>query len=257
MKIKGYIFKAQSYSFFRSDCQKCPQVNRCISATGLVSDNLDYVLRLKGYRKIETEAMRKGKELHREALATYKTVDDLGIKTIRNELLSGRELTLSEVPVCSRLYGLKGVIDLLRMRLVKQKFTVDIYDIKPALNSKYIIQVAVYGLILSDNDFEIVYKSKKKRLGMKILPDIPLKKNINIYIVEPKKQHKIEFIKNNKFTKKGAGYKAYICRLMKEKRKFHKFGIWLVAELDKNVKERQLFFGIRKLLKKSKPVVKL
>jgi len=263
LKIKGFFIKGQTYSWFRDDCQKCSQCSQCVSATGITANKLEYLLRIKGYRKVETEAMRKGKKLHEEMLKYYKTVDDYGIEDLRMDFLQGKLIRLSEVKVCSKLYGLRGIIDLLSMQFnpKSQSVVFDILDIKPALNSKYILQVATYGLILSDPDFEICYKKKGKRktktLGKKLLPDVPVKITINLHISTPKKDHRIEFMRENSLTKRGAGYKSAILRKAKEKRKLHKVGLWLIPELDSRVKERQRFFGKRKLLVKSKPVIKL
>lgn len=258
MKEKGFLIKGTTYSFFRADCQKCAQINKCISATGVTGNNLDYILKLKGYKKVQTPAMIEGIRTHEELLFPYSDVKTYGVKLIRNDLLAGKEIKLNEVRVCSRLFGFKGIIDLLRMRYDKESSVVDIdiLDIKPAITSKFILQLTVYGLMMADPDFEMIYEDKKKFYGMKILPNIPLYKNITFHISTPKKNYVIKFMVRNVLTKKGTGYKFAVLRKAKEKRLLHNYGLWVIPELDRNEKERQRFFGRTKIITKTKPVIK-
>ena len=260
-KIQNFIIKKTSYTWFRSDCQDCISCNRCMSATSLGLSKIDYLLYIRGFKRAQTEAMRKGKEEHEELLASYKTVEEYGPKLIRNNLLAGEEIRLSEVKVCSKKFGYRGVMDLLRTKMTESVVDFDIYEIKHFVSKKYLKQVAVYGTILSDRDFEIIYrergKRKEKRLGLKILPDIPLNMNINIFITTPQKTFKIEWMKNNQLTEYASGFTKGILKESKEKRKLHNANIYMLPDLDKNIKERQLFFGKRKIIKKSRPRIKL
>ena len=252
-------------SQFRDDCKVCPMQHLCVRATGLWQSPLEYVLTCKGFKLMETEEMRLGKEFHEEEMLAIPTINDIGYNKYLDWYFASKKILLSEVGVCSRLYGLRGKIDILYIHpdFKKKKLDILIKELKLVFNKKYIPQVGAYALILSDPEAEIVFKWQTKKgekvIGQRIFPVVDLfHRNIAIEIMtEDGRIWKKDFMVNNKLTKWGSGINMLVRRLAKKKRKLHKFGLYLIEELDKNVKHKQLFLGKRKILVKSKPKVKM
>jgi len=257
VKIMG-----QARSWFRDDCSGCCRVFDCVGAYFATESKVDYLLHIRGYKRVPTELMLKGIEMHENLTEMYETVDEYGAKTMRNDFLSGKEVILKEVGVCSRKYGMRGVIDVLKMTYDKKSAFLEVIEIKPVIKRQYWRQVAVYATILSDPEFEIRYIEKRgkkqKKLGIRLLPDIPLKLNITVGIYSYKKNriYSKAWMENGKMTKWARGISAGIQKRAKIYRKLHKYDIYIIPELESEKKTRQRFLGRRKILVKSKPKVR-
>jgi hypothetical protein len=265
-QVSSKLIKGNIRSWFRHDCSSCYRVNDCMTASGLTQDKLEYVLRARGFKFPLTEAMLRGRKEHEMFLAQFPTIDDYGIHELIRDLLKGKKLELSEVRVCSRLYGLRGSIDKLTIQFDGRNLDADILELKTKYNKRYIYQLGAYGMILSDPHFEIIYDrlmkknpNKYKVVGITPLPEVPINVNIRLKLqtIEDNKAYSWVWMHNGAMTSWADGVSKMIQKRMKEYRKLHKYGILLVEELSKEKpKDRQRFLGKRKPMRKTKPVVK-
>jgi len=261
MKRREYPkFTGQIMSHMRSDCFSCPQRFTCMTAGGLGKDKIRYAKQIRRIKDPINEAMKKGKELHEMYLSPYKELEDYGLFQFLEDLRKGKKITLSEVPICSRYYGLRGIIDKLTIQLVKKELNIEITELKSGYYKGYIYQLAAYGMILSDPRFEIIYEKKTVRgksiiTGVIPLPDRPLNKNIkiNLQILSTGNVITKMWLENNAMSECSRGMMASAQKRMKLYRKFHKLGVSFAEDFDKTIKHKQWFFGKNRLLKKTKP----
>jgi len=278
---KGYVCQ------FHKDCVKCSMKNLCISASGLVSGDRRYFLRNKGYREPTTEAMTKGKELHEKYQKGMKSALKTPFHIIRKELFSGMELVYSEFQLCSPLYGLRGIIDVLKIQYDRTNKVMNLtgVELKSHYWKPYFKQIACYGLILSDLKHRFVQevtKRKTRRITHKFYPNEEFRLNINLRLqVFEKKPIDIPWVKNNQMTDYANGISAYVLRRAKELRVYHKLGLhWLeeipecencnpefcgfyqrfcskIPKVKEKVKTKQRYWGKKKLLIKTKPKINM
>jgi hypothetical protein len=254
------LIKGQIRSWFRTDCGKCYRCFDCMFARGPTMERTDYLLAARGYRQPVTQAMIKGRETHDEYLSQFKTVDEYGIWNLKNDLMDGKEITLSEVRVCSRLYGLRGVLDLLKIRYKDGVLDAKIVEFKNIMIKKYFTQLAAYGTILTDRRFEVVYHHTRKNsdklyvTGLPLLPDGPFKMNLSVQLQTwTGKKFEREWLVENKMTKWAEGIHLGLLKKVKDFRSLHKYDIYLIPNKDRS---KQMFLGKKKILVGHKPKVK-
>jgi len=257
IKDYGDLIKGTVRSWFRTDCGSCFMVNKCISATGITRSKFEYVLKARGWRVRVTEKMMKGRQRHEDYLFPYKTVKEYGINQLDKDIYDGKEIFLSEVRICSRFYGLRGRIDLLKIHLTKNSFFAHIVELKSSYFKTDILQLMVYGLILSDPEFEFSYKKDKKIIGTKILPKLPLNMNIKLElrIFGKEKGYVRWWMVKNELTDWAKGRSLALQKRLKMYRKLHKYSIYLISDYDKS-KSKQRFLGRRRPTIKTRPKVR-
>ena len=231
--LKMNNLKKRSYSWFSKSCIDCLNKNQCISAGAFHQCMRHYFLHLKGYEYPANEAMIKGKEFHENFLKEFKTIDEYGLKDFLIDLPKGESITLKELPICSPLYGLKGIIDKVEFKYHPKKeiLKIVITELKSSFNKKYIFQLASYGLMLSDSDCMVGYMKEDKRLMQKLYP-----KNIKVtisLILKIKDAEGVEelFLFRNLLTEWGRGISMGINNKKKSYRHFHQAGLYFLHEI--------------------------
>lgn len=158
MTVQLVGLKGQTYSFFSHTCHACSQETRCISAGSFSTGLRQFFLNLRGFELKETELMLAGKKRHEEELV-FMTIDQYGYDEFQKDLEAGEEIILKEVPVCSRTYGLKGIIDELaiskEVQATPNRYYLKVTEIKTIFAKEYLLQSSCYGLILSDIDCSV------------------------------------------------------------------------------------------------------
>ncbi len=259
------LIKGQKFCWFRKDCNKCAHFKDCISPTGIAKEKYEYWAYCHGIKEPTTEAMRLGTERHRIYQENIPDVHEWGGPlAVQNSLIDGQFIQLKEAAVCSPFYGIHGFIDILEMQLKDDELFIKITDLKTGWLKKYIWQIGAYALVMEDPEFNILYqkpyKRKKgsRRLGMKLLPtNLEVKKNIklSIYFFGSKNDLNWEWMVHNRKSDFGLGVTTQIKRRLMERRPLHKMGLLLPEDYNPERKDKQLFFGVSKLLKKTKPKV--
>jgi hypothetical protein len=267
---------------FHNDCVKCAMKNLCVSATGVTSDPRKYLMYLKGYRQPQTESMKQGIAKHELYQYGMKSALKIPFHILRKELYSGREITYSELQICSPGQGLRGVIDIIKIKYDQENRVMNIYaeEIKSSYWKKFFQQISVYGLILSDLGFRIIQeqtKRKTKRITHRFYPQEDFKLNIQVSLqVFGKKPIIIDWMKDSIMTDWANGISSYVLKQVKKRRALHKMGLyWLneippcshcwengcgyykycskLPEFKGSIPEKQTYFGKKKILVKTKP----
>jgi len=235
----------------------------CISPSAVARDKNDYWGYCHGIREPTTEAMRAGTERHRIYQSELQELKDIGgAAEFQNMLLDGKEIKLKEVPVCSRYYGLHGFLDVLSIQLKGDELFIRITELKSNWWKKYLFQIAAYGMMLEDPEFEVCwmepYKKKEgeRRLGMRLIPkNLSLKKNIkiDIFFFNSKKTLTFGWMENNVKTDFAAGMTSQVQKRLFEYRPLHKRSFILDEDIHPRRVDKQRFFGKAKLIIKSRP----
>lgn len=277
------MLKKTSHSFFSKSCINCLNKNQCISAGAYWQCKRAYFLRLRGYEQEANEAMKKGKIMHEIEQKGMPTIDDLSLETFYKEIYSGKEVVISELPVCNCLHGLKGVIDIIKFRydLKTNTLNIHIIELKSNFNKKYIQQLTAYALIFSNKNCLIGYLDKEKRYMNKFYRDKDKDLNVNISLelkIINGHSYKQDFMKNNVLTEWGEVMSIVLCQGKKPFKHFHKAGIYFLSEIplsksckrDENScsywsickkhepnchKTRQRYFGKKSIVIKTKPKI--
>jgi len=254
------IVKGQVMCRFRSDCVGCNNYFSCVFCSGISKDISEYILQSRGYKKPVNAAMLKGLEKHKEYLQDFPTIEELGIDNIRNNLVAGKEIIIQEARLCNRLWGIRGVADLLEMKLEGNNFHVHITELKNIYWKQYLFQLAGYALIMSNSGFELVFDTKtktgKRRVsGAPVLSSgVPYNFNVKTTLFSTSKNRgfSMEWMKDGKMSKFGFGITNALQQKMKEKRLYHKM---YLTNINKEERTRQMFLGRMKPLVKTKPKV--
>lgn len=283
------ITKKYTHTFFGEQCKNCSNRMRCVSPSSILGDDRRYLLKLMGYKQKPNEAMLKGTENHDKRQEGLLTVTDLGKFGFQARLLDGQELILKEVAVCSPVLGFRGFIDILKIRYDKERQTINfnVIELKSGHNFKsYMMQLACYGMILSDPNcfvyYEEPYKRKEKKpklVPFKLYRDKDWITNIDCWleIFGEKEVKWIPFMSNNHTDDKMKGFSLGFRSKVKHKRKFHEPGIYYLEhtkpchwckqdmkncdllricktiEFIPQSKHKQMYFGKNKLVVGSKP----
>lgn len=284
---KPKVIRKSFVCMFHKDCSKCSMKNLCVSASGVTSELREYFLRTKGYRFPRTESMERGIIRHELYQQGMKSALNYPFHILRRDLYSGREIIFKEFQICSPFYGLRGVIDVLRIQYDKENKVMNIVaeEIKSSYWKKYFMQLAVYGLILTDLSFlfvQEVTKRKTRRITHRFYPNTEFSLNIDVILqVFGKKPIKIEWMRDNIMTDWANGISTAVINAAKQKRVLHKLGIYWLHELppcshcnpemcgyyerfcskigdyEDKPKLKQLYFGKKKLMVQTKPKVNL
>ncbi len=280
--------KRQTRCKFMDKCNGCTSRDICISPSSLNSPLRKYLLKVCGYRQRPNKLMLEGTKKHKEILGKYPTLAEYGYVNFKRDLFKGKKIEIQEISVCSPVNGFHGIIDYFCIQFKKPNtFNVVVGDLKPFWSSKYLLQIITYGLILSDRNCRIGYikytpKSKKKnRITHKLFPNMNYNLNIeiglNYYMTG--KDYWVMFMKDN-IIKDMDGLVMHIQRLRKQRLRLHKQGIYFIEhyppckdckqntdycslweicqkfDYEEEIKHKQLYFGKKNLLIKTKPVRK-
>jgi hypothetical protein len=252
------LIKGTIRSRFRSDCTGCSQYYACISCGNITKGLPEYILQARGYKIPQTEAMRKGKEMHEEILENLQTVEEYGIERLKNDLTAGKTIHLKEVKICSRQWGVKGIVDDLEIRLDGNNFHAHITELKSSYWKNYLYQMAGYAVIMSNPNFEICFtvkgKKKDRVVGIPLLPNIPININLKttLYIMNQNRRFTTVWMTNGKMSKFGFGMMNSIWNKLKTKRKYHKTNIYDIESM-MNEGSRQMYLGLKKPIVKNRP----
>jgi len=278
--------KENTISFFGEGCKKCSRKFDCISATSVTSDLRKYLLKVNGYQQKPTIYMSQGKAMHKKEQIGIKTLDEYGIDKFKEDFYRGKQITLSEVKVCSPKYGFRGIIDILEIKFDKDNnITIKIRELKKKWWDSYITQIAIYGLIFSDRDMCFYYEKKGRKkvklMPFKVYPKIDF--NLNIYctleMLEVKKTYAFTFMENNLISDQMSGISVDAINKANLRRVFHKRGIYYIentppckfcmgnsdycslweicskVNYEEERKQKQMYLGKRKTLTKTKPIL--
>jgi hypothetical protein len=228
----------------------------------LARDKIDYWAYCHGIREPTTEAMLAGRDRHAAYLKKFKTIDELGIEEFQYRLVSGEEITLQEIKVCSKYWGLHGIIDLLKIQMIDNNLFIKVIDLKSNWWKKYLYQLSVYAMMIQEPDAEFCYQVPYKRkkgfriLGSRIYPkNLNVNKNIltSIYLLHTGKELNFPWMTNNTLSDFASGMEFQVCRRLREYRPLHKRAFILPEDINLSRRDRQRFFGKSNLMVKTKP----
>ncbi len=280
------IIKKNSIAFFGEECKNCSMRNVCLSPSRVLSDNRRFLLGLMGYKQKANKYMIAGTNAHLKLQKGIKQLHEYGVVNFKKDLIKGKEITLCEVGICSPLYGFRGYVDemTLKMDLLKKKFYIKITDYKAGWDFKsYLMQLACYSIILSDINCLIYYKKKLKtkdkvkNIGFKLYPFKDRILDVDCFVLNWKtnKLSYFESIRNNQMTEKMRNMALGFRSKSKVKRKFMESGIYYLEEtpqckwckqnsdfcsfweicskINHKEKAKQRYIGKKRLIVKTKP----
>ena len=269
--------KKYSYSWFSKECINCLNKTNCVSGGAFHQCLRHYFLHLKGYSYEANAAMIKGKLMHENAQKDIKTIDEYGLVNFIKDLSEGKSIQLKELAICSPIYGLKGVVDIVRFQWypARREMKVFVTELKSSFNKKYIWQLAVYGLILSDLRCMIGYTKDEKRLMQKFYPkDMKLTIHLSMKILNAGHYNQL-FMVSNLLTDWGKSISAALNNKKMVYKNFQKAGVYFLHEIPRpnncrkdcpykpicdkyefdSHKSKQKYFGHVKLLINTKPKI--
>lgn len=270
-------------------CRGCMQRNRCISATSFSGGLRRYFLKMRGFKEKETEAMRKGKEIHEEYYKGIKTLAEYGFANMRRDLFAGKIVNLRECLICNSNLGLRGFVDKMSFNIKEDCINIVIHELKSHYTKQYLKQLAIYGWIFSNKATMIGYevnpfaksvhgktKSKRKKFIMKpFYPNKPYNVNISLnmeFYGKHPPMH-IRWMEYNTLSEFAVGISMYIQRHLIKMRELCKPGLYFLNKIcecspcpkwcgyhkfcdrisyDEH-KYSQMYMGKSKLLVKNKP----
>ena len=156
---------------FNEYCSRCFNRSRCFSATTFNYGARKFWFKYRGRKEEQNEAMKKGKEFHELMFKNIPRIEEITPQKFLMDLYNGKEVEVSELRVCSRLYALRGIIDKFKAKLKDNNLKIEITELKSGYMKNYIYQLTAYGLIFSDPNCLISYECKNKR-GKKIFKTI-------------------------------------------------------------------------------------
>jgi len=288
--FSSLIIHQDRWTFFRSDCSSCPNVNTCVSGSSLHYSPRQYVLAMRGYRGRVTSAMTEGIQLHEEFQKGLPSFDQYN--KFFDDLESGMPITLKELPICSRLRGgLRGHYDRFSIKKIgANHYVVEVTEFKRSYLREYLNQLIAYGVICSDPNCEVVsylpsLRNPKKKVSVphRLYCQNPVIDIVLRLRISSGKEYVWPFLEQNKPTEWGHIQTMRLMKLLKPRRRLHRFTITMFEALpycrycrrDGNEEcsfwneicsrvsyqprtvSRRMFFGKKKLLVKSPPKLKL
>ena len=274
--------KRKGRHFFSDICSRCAYRGKCFSPSRLTSGLRSAFFLSKGYRIPQNEAMVQGKIRHEEFQKDIKSLEEYGVKRFKRDLYDGEIITLKEVKVCDSGLGLRGVIDVLKLRFDKanKTFNIVIQELK-SFNSawkKFVEQLLVYGLIFGSETCRFHFGDGSHTKSFFLYPRrlVGLKRNIDLEltILSSGKSQLFGFMKDNVVSEDFSGWLfALKGRLLKLRRFVSELSVgdWSLVpacshcwgskcpfydrfcskEEPKELKSKQRFFGKKKLLVKN------
>ncbi len=234
------FLKGQSYSFARNDCQRCYQFSRCISASSFSHDSRHYLLAVRGFEQPTTRLMKLGTQGH-EAYQRERgipTLQEYGQERFFIDLADCKPIQLKEVSACSRLYGIRGHMDVFFIHQVTPgRFQIRITELKSSYQKIYLFQLIAYCLMFADPSVELHTKKPLKRdptqyrtYGQRLINNVaPVLVNIEAvlghdfenmrYFIRP-------FMVENKITEWGSGLSAAVQKRANNCRRYQRLGLW-------------------------------
>jgi len=227
--------KKEKRTPFYKECATCPSRNLCTSAGAFGRPKRSYFLHLKGYEIPANKFMIAGTENHDKAQIGLKEIDEYGIDKFFSELKAGRKVSLKELPVCSGLFGLKGVVDKISFRyFVKTKqLNIIVTEFKSSFNKKHIFQLASYGLIFTDKNMLVGIGEKGNRKVMRFFDKLEVN---SVYIsfkltIFNGGDYEQDFMVGNVLTKFGSDIANRILRKKADFKDFHRSGLYLLERM--------------------------
>jgi len=281
------IIKSETRSFFGEGCVNCSVRNICLSPSRVLSEKRKFILSILGVRQGRNKYMTAGIEAHRKLQVGMKEMKDYGHIKFRKDLLKGKEITLSEVGICSPLNGYRGYIDRMdiQMDLKNKTVNIKITDYKAGWDiAHYIMQLGCYAMILNDVNCLVYYKkklktkNKTKNIPFKLFPFRDRILNIDGYIHNWKtgKIKYINMVKNNQlsddvknlcmgFMSKARSKRKYMgaglyyldktlpCKWCKGRDEFCDLWSKVCSKIDYKEKSKQRYIGKKNLLVRTRP----
>lgn len=233
------MIRRDRWTFFRNDCGSCPNVNTCVSGSSLHYSPRQYVLAMRGYRGRVTPTMTEGLQQHEEFQKGLPAFDEYGLKLF-DDVNSGAPVTLKELPICSRLRGgLRGHFDRFSMqKFGENRYVVEITEFKRSYLREYLNQLVAYGVICSDPNCEVVLRlpslrnpKKKKSVPLKLYSESPILDVILRMRISNGKEYAWSFLERNKPTAWGHAQTMRLMKLLKPRRRLHRFDITMFEAL--------------------------
>lgn len=224
MKIKPWYFQPEVDG--TSPCARCPNSLECVSCSAIVpSYNRNYrksapdlrkwwAARVKHMKQPETEAMRRGREIH-EVLASERHVTE-DLNEVFAALGEVGRTVLWTARLCSCADGIRGQPDWVEStRTAPDRIYHKVVEAKshPDPHRKYFPQGCAYALVLSN--------PRMIANGLYFYDYIPGKQTINIdvdfdlFYYSSGKAKSYHFVRDWKFMQ-GAGYVFGVKRLIKK-----------------------------------------
>lgn len=243
------ILKGNTWTFFRNDsagCSTCVWRNTCVSGSSFHMDRRQYFLSLRGYRGHETPTMREGTSMHVKEQEGLRTPSEYGLTTFRADLEAGKEITLKEAPICSKMVGYRGHIDILKVRRERGNpptYWIHIVEIKRSFSNRlYIMQPIAYAMILASPAAELLFEypdlrnpRKTRTFAFKLYPEgQPLKLNITITLrtlLEKPRDYTERFMVNSEPTEWARGRMMGVMGMAKRLRAYHKPSIKFLGNM--------------------------
>jgi hypothetical protein len=270
-------------SKFNSSCAACSMKHLCVSASSLSKDLRYHFLYIKGQRFPENEAMRAGTERHRKAQKDIPRLEDYGLYNFQKDLREGKHIQLAELRVCNSVLGIRGIIDIFDGEMKDGVLNMHATELKSGWFKGYIMQAGSYAMMLNHPATRICIE-ETKRSGKKVVnsyrmwPQSQFSQNIgfSIKLFNAKKPFEVEYMKDNMMTDWAKGLKMAIDARLKKFRSVNQYGLFYLSEIPvckhcsescgyypvcskswpTNGKiERQLHFGNKQLLIKTKPQI--
>jgi len=284
---RGYVAKAHTICMFSNLCSSCYRKTQCVNASAMNLCPKQYLLSITHHKRADVEGrLAFGTLYHEKAEAGIPSISDYDPEEFFRDLLSGKKIVIKEVPLCNPSIGLRGHPDILIFKYYPKRrhLFIRIEEIKTGFMPSYILQLTTYAMILSTPDALIHFDDKKS--AYKLYPDpnitVTIQGAFRIYSGGRVQESPYWFINRGVPTKFFENMTKAVLKKRKDLLRFHSPGLYVLSELKypsncplvaKKGREKpcgfvelcsrypytgskQLYFGKRKLLIKTRPRIK-
>ena len=168
----------------------------------------------------------------------------MGLDKFKEKLMSGEIVKLQEVKLCNPGYGLRGIVDILEIQYDKDasKFKVIATELKSGYYKTYMMQLHIYGLMLSDKNTRLLFDTPKKvvkegdkeykRTMIKLYPEqFKLDMDLKLFIMKQNQEIVYDFIRGNVIVGKSKGIVMGLLNIAKKHRAVHEYGLYNLADI--------------------------
>lgn len=281
---RGYIAKSHTTCMFSRLCSSCYRRTQCVNASAMNMCPKQYLLMITHHKQVDIEGrLAFGLAYHEKLGSGIPEISEYGPEDFFTELISGRRIVVKEVPTCNPSLGLRGHPDTIILRYYpsRRHLFIRIEEIKTGFIPSYLLQLTTYVIILSTPDALIHFDDKKDAYRLYPSPyiTVTIQGVFKIYNNGRVQESPYWFINRGVPTKFFENMSKAVLKKRKGLLKFHQPGLYALSEIKYptncplvakkgRVKpcgfvelcarhpytgSRQLYFGKRKLLIKTKP----
>ncbi len=252
------IKRSDAFTFVSDLCLRCAANYRCLPGA-FVGMNKDEFLLALHHKTVVNDAMRRGMQIHEEFAKEIESASELTAEQYYTRLRSGEKVILKEVKSCL-MRGYRGRIDILSIQRRMGRYFIEIQENKSNFNEKFIrrwfIQLCVYGMIYSSMDMNYIHGREWFRI---FLPEdkepIITVKAYLYFINDGKMIPDTYFCIDNKIQEWWMKWVYQVYRLAAiKRRRYMRRGLYMLS-IDED-EPKPLFFGEKKLLRKTPPPLK-